>query len=277
MAIPAPMSHHLSRATFVLLPLRKSLPSFQLLIQYSHATMDTQGRDHSGNKPLSAGVKRPDAFWGMIVPSALLGRGGPDHTTGVHSPYSQTNYAEELQGRQSMARGEKARPETTTRAQPSHPYISVTASLERIQSLDSDKRTDDGRLSEGNVVASNAALQKVDNDEKCSGGSDDTEESYGDADYEEDDSENETDSESSGLGTPKSQTPHHTSPKRITRVRGSMRELKLIRPTAPKRKMAPCLPTHANGKRLRKRNKFAVEESEGDFEGGGDGDEDEDE
>lgn len=234
--------------------------------------MDTQRQDHSWKEPLSAGVKRPDPFWGMIVPSANLGRRKPNHVTRVQSTYSQTNQCKELKDTQPTTREAKARPEPNTGAQPSRPYISVTIPVKPIQSRDSGKRTDDGRPSEGKVLASNATLQKVDNGGESSKEFDDAEESGGDGEYEEDDSE--TASEYSGPATPKSQPSNRTSRRAITRGRGSLTELKKpSRTTVPKQKMVPSPPTSATGMRPRKRTRTVVEESEDNSEG----DEDEDE
>lgn len=238
--------------------------------------MDTQRQDHSGKKPLSAGVKRPDPFWGMIVPSANLGRPKSNHATRVDTTYSRINHGEELKDTQPATRKEKARPEPTTGAQPSHPYISVAVPLTPIQSLDGDKRTGDGRPSEGKVLASNSALQKVDSDGEPSKESDDAEESEGDSEYEEDDSE--TASEYSGPATPKSQPSSRTSRRGITSVRGSLTELKKpSSTTAPKRKVVPSPPASTTGKRPRKNSKIAVEESEGNSEGDEDKNKDEEE
>lgn len=234
--------------------------------------MDSQRQDHSGKKPLSAGVKRPDSFWGMIVPSANLARPKSYHATRIHSTYSRTNHGEELKDTQPATRKEKARPEPTTGAQPSHPYTSVAVPLKPIQSLDSDKHTGDGRPSKGKVLALNAALQKVDNDGESSEESDDAEESGGDGEYEEDDSQ--TASEYPGPATPKSQLSNRTSRRGITSVRASLTEPKKpSRTTAPKRKMVPSPSASATGKRPGKRNGIAVEESEGYSEGDEDKDE----
>ena len=218
--------------------------------------MDTQRQDHSGKKPLSAGVKRPDSFWGMIVPSANLARPKPYHATRIHSTYSRTNHGEELKDTQPATRKEKARPEPT----------------KPIQSLDSDKHTGDGRPSKGKVLALNAALQKVDNDGESSEESGDAEESGGDGEDEEDD--NQTASEYPGPATLKSQPSNRTSRRGITSVRGSLTEPKKpSRTTALKRKMVPSPSASATGNGPGKRNGIAVEESEGYSEGDEDKDE----
>ena len=251
--------------------------------------MDTQRQDNSAKKPLAAGVKRPDAFWDMIVPSKRLGKSRPSPTIKFRSAYSLITHTEELKSTQPVAREEKARHEPVIGAQPAHSYISSTESLERVQSGQSDRRTDDDTPSEDKVLALDSAPESVDSDEEssgvsdnktegsngdgeynedsnvtASGASDNTEGSDGDGEYNED--SNETASNTSGSSTRRLQPSHSTSRSRITSVRGSLGRLtKPSRTTAPKRNIS-SQPASTSDKRLRKRGRFVIEESEEDIE-----------
>ena len=250
--------------------------------------MDTQRQDDSAKKPHSAGVKRSDAFWGMIVPSTLLGKSRPSPTTRLRATYSPITHAKELKSTQSMARKEEARHEPVIRAQPVHSYISSTESLELVPSVQSDRHTDDDKPSEDKVLALDSAPESVDSDEESSGGSDKTDGSDGDEECNDDDNEtasggsdntegsdgdgeynedsNETASDTSGSSTRKLQPSHRTSRSGSTSVRGRLGKLtKPSRIIALKRKISSH-PASTNDKRSRKRGRFVVDESEEDIE-----------
>ena len=222
--------------------------------------MGTQRQDNSAKKPLSTGVKRPDAFWSMIVPSTRSGKSRPSPTIGLRPAYSPITYAKELKSTQPVAREEKSRHEPVIRTKPAHSYISPTESLERVPSVQSDRRTDDDTPSEDKVLALNTAPESVDSDEESSGGSDNTEGSDGDGEYYED--SDETTSDTSGSSTTKLQPSRRTSRSGSTSVRGRLGKLmKLSRTTAPKRNIS-SQPASTNDERPRKRGRFVVEKEE---------------
>ena len=226
--------------------------------------MDTQRQEDSAKKPLSAGVKRSDAFWDMVVPSTRLGKSRPSPTIGFHSTYAWITHAEELKSTQPVAREEKPRQEPVVRAQPAHSYINPTESLERVQSIRSDRRTDDFTPSEDKIWALDPTLESIDSDEESSGESDNTEGSDGDGEYYED--SNETASDTSGSSTRTMQTSHRTSRSGSTNVRGRLGNLtKPCRTTARKRSIS-SQPASTNDKRPRTRGRFVVGESEEDID-----------
>ena len=235
---------------------------FRPLIHKAYGDMDTQKQDDSAKKPLSAGVKRPDSFWGMIV--TRLGISRPSPTIGLRSACSPNTQAEELKSTQPVVREEKTRQEAVVRAQPAHIYISETEPLERVQSMQSDRGTDDDIPSEDKVLALDSAPGSVGSDEESSGESDDTEGSDEDGEYKED--SNETASDTSGSSTSKLQTSHRTSRSGRTNVRGRLGKLtKPSRTTAPKRNIS-SQPASTKDKRPRKRGRFVVEESDEDMD-----------
>ena len=250
--------------------------------------MGTQRQDDSAKKPPSAGVKRSDAIWGMIVPSTHLGKSRPRPTIGLRSAYSPIIHAEELTSTHPVARKEKARHEPGIRAQLAHSYISPTESLERVPSVQSDRRFDYDMPSEDKVLALIAAPESVDSDEEPSEESDNTEDLSGEGELNEDSNEtasegsdntegsdgdgechedsNEKASDTSGSSTRKLQSSHRTSRSGSTNVRGRLRELtKPRRIIARKRNVSPQ-PASTNDKRPRKRHRFVVEESEDDID-----------
>ena len=222
--------------------------------------MGTQRQDNSAKKPLSTGVKRPDAFWSMIVPSTRSGKSRPRPNVGFRSAYSRITHAEELKSTQPVAREEKSRDEPVVRTRPAHSYISPTESLERVPSVQSDGRIDDDTPSEDKVLALNTALESVDSDEESSGGSDNTEGSDGDGEYNED--SNEMTSDTSGSSTTKLQPSHRTYRSESTSVRGRLGKLtKPSRTTTPKRNIS-SQPASTNDERPRKRGRFVVKKEE---------------
>ena len=250
--------------------------------------MDTQRQDNSAKKPDSAAVKRPDAFWGMIVPSTRLGKSRPSPTTRLRATYTPITHAKELKSTQPVARKEEARHEPVIRAQPVHSYISSTESLELVPSVQSDRHTDDDKPSEDKVLALDSDPKSVDSDEESSGGSDKTDGSDGDGECNDDDNEtasggsdstegsdgdgeynedsNETASDTSGFSTRRLHPSHRTSRSGSTSVRGRLGKLtKPSRITALKRKISSH-PASTNDKRPKKRGRFVVDESEEDIE-----------
>ena len=234
------------------------------LIQQVYVVMDTQRQGNSAKKPLSTGVKRPDAFWGMIVPSDCLEKPRPSPTIGFRSAYSAITHAEELKSTQLVAREEKAKQEPVVRAQPARSYISPTESLERVQSMQNNRRTDDITPSEDKVPVINSAPESVNSDEESSGESDSTEGSDGDGEYYED--SNETASDTSSASTSELQTSHRTSWSGGTSVRGYLgKSTKPSGRSAPKRNIS-FQPASTNDVRPRKRGRFVIDEFEEDIE-----------
>ena len=225
--------------------------------------MDNQRHDSSEKSSLSAANRKSDAFWGMIMPSACLGKERPSHTTGALSAYSLTNHVEELKGRQPVSREEKARQKPRVRQQPALSDLSVAEQLKRIQSKECEKRAGNRRPPVGNGMVSNSLLQRISSDEESFEESEDTEGSNGDGEYVEVD--NETDSNASSFITQRSHSSHRTSPRGMPVARGSLRKLWApSRTTAPKRKTNPSNSASASGKKPRKKTKFSVGESEED-------------
>ena len=224
--------------------------------------MDTQKQDNSAKQQLSAEVKRADTFWGMIV--TRLGISRPSPTVGLRSACSPSTQAEDLKNTQPVARDERTRQEPGVRAQPAQLHISETEPLERVQSMQSDRHTDDDTPFEDKVLASDSAPGSVGSDEGSSGESDNTEESDGDGEYEED--SNETASDTSGSSTRKLQTSYRTSRSGSINIRGRLGKLtKPSRTTAPKRNVS-SQPTSTKAMRPRKRGRFVVEESDEDMD-----------
>ena len=228
-------------------------------IHKDYADMDTQRQDNSAKKPLSAGANRPDSFWGMIV--TRLGLSRPSPTIGISSACCPITQAEELKSTQSVAREERTRQEAFVRAQPAHLYISDTEPLERVQSMQSDRHTDNDMPSEDKVLASDSTSGSVGSDEESSGESDNIEGSDGDGEYKED--SNETTSDTSGSSTRKLQTSYRMSRSGSTNVRGRLG--KLTKPSAPKWNIS-SQPASIKDKRPRKRGRFVVEESDEDMD-----------
>ena len=82
--------------------------------------METQGQDFSRKRFLSGAFKEPDAFWGLIVPSARLQKRRLDTPTGAYPAHPQTDHAEELESTQPMVCKEKGTPHL-------HPNVGVTS------------------------------------------------------------------------------------------------------------------------------------------------------
>lgn len=260
--------------------------------------MDIRGQDKSGRKPLSSASKRPDAFWGLIVPTARLEKGRLAPNTGAHLAYPPKEHAEELKGTQSVVykeketahtitrgnatdlyprldvtpkdkkpviRRDRGRTETTAEAQPALPYISLAEQLKRTQPVEGDEQAGNSEIFEGLVLAPTSALHKGDKNEESSEGPDDTIGSDGDEDYAEDDREydSETASDAPSPVTQKPQSSCVTPRRASARARGNkgkwVKEPSEV--TAPKRKKAPSQLGSTKGRRLRKRVKLMVEES----------------
>ena len=234
------------------------------LIQKVYIDMDTQRQGNSAKKPLSAGVKRPDAIWGMIVPSDCLGKSRLSPNIGFRSAYSAIAHTEELKSTQPVAREEKARQEPGVRAQPARSYISPTESLERVQSMKNNRRTDDVTLFEDKVPALNSAPESVDSDEESSGESDSTEGSDGDGEYYKD--SNETASDTSSSSTRKLQTSHRTSWSGSTSVRGYLGKSTKPSETSAQKRNISSQQASTNDMRPRKRGRFVIDEFEEDIE-----------
>ena len=234
------------------------------LIQKVYIDMGTQRQGNSAKKPLSAGVERPDAFWGMIMPSNCLGKPRLSPTIGFRSAYSAITDAEELKSTQPVAREEKARQEPVVRAQPARSYISPTESLERVQSMQNNRRTDDVTPSKDKVPAMNSAPESVDSDEESSGESDSTEGSDGDGEYCED--SNETASDTSSSSTRKLQISHRTSWSGSTSVRGYLGKLTKPSGTSAQKRNISSQQASTNDMRPRKRGRFVINEFEESIE-----------
>ncbi|CAF9940450.1 MAG: hypothetical protein ALECFALPRED_008677 [Alectoria fallacina] len=273
--------------------------------------MDTQRQDYTGKKPLSGASKRPDAFWGLIVPSACLEKGRLDPTMGADPAHPRINHAEELKGSQPavregkgtpqaisradatnllphlgvtpknknpVERKAKGRPEPTARAQLAHPYISLAEQLDCTRPVESDEHAHDGGLFEVQVLASTPALHKADKGEEPSG-LDDTDGSNGDEDYFEDEIEDgsENASDASSPATRISQVPDVIPRRASAKARENWGEClkEPSKATAPNRKMVPSQPASAKGRRPRKRVRTVVEIS--GEESGAESDEESDE
>ena len=160
---------------------------------------------------------------------------------------------------------EKSRPGPTAKARSGLPYISLAEQLKRTQHIESVEHADDGKLTEGGILAPTSTLHKEDEDEELSGESEDTEGSDNDEEYYEIDNESASDVSSSATqraqpyGTPRSASAR-------LRGKGGKWQVKPRKATTSKRKTAPPQPAGATGRRLRIRVKYVFEESDEGFE-----------
>lgn len=206
------------------------------------------------------------------VPKPMEGRakGRPESGTREKPVDLDASTDEDRKGTQAQpgTRREKRRSQSTARARPALPYISLAEQLKRKQPVENDKQVDNGGLFEGGFLAPTSALKGEDKDEESSEGPDDIEGSDDDEGYVEDDDEDDSETASDASSPAKQRPqPSYGTPRRASaRIRGSRWKLlkELSEPTAPKRKKAPSQPASAKGERPRKRVKFRVEESDED-------------
>ena len=220
-------------------------------------------------------------FWGTIVPSAPLEKRRIDTTNGNPKGNSQLDHSEEHKSTQSTIHREKVRLEATMKAQPARRYISLAENFKRIQALESNKHIDHGQHSGGKVLAPSPETRKGDSDEETFGGTDDTEGSKEDSEYE-DDSGSSLDT--SYTATTNSESLRGTPRRARTRIRGGLNKSKKpvrmnvsglkvnvsslkmnvsgLRMNVSGRKKVHSKPASTNDKRPRKRVKTATEDSE---------------
>ncbi|KAF6233803.1 hypothetical protein HO173_008015 [Letharia columbiana] len=191
------------------------------------------------------------------VPKPMEGRakGRPESGTREKPVDLDASTDEDRKGTQAQpgTRREKRRSESTARAQPALPYISLAEQLKRKQPVENDKQVDNGGLFERGFLAPTSALKREDKDEESSEGPDDIEGSDDDEGY------------------PSRMTTRMTARLplmlRVLLNRDPnprMERLEEQVPESEERKKAPSQPASAKGERPRKRVKFRVEESDDD-------------